>query len=104
MRLHISFDVGNAVYRDGDANIRSIEVANTLRSVARTVELNGTLGESSLRNTSRIIVDPNGNTVGRWTFVDDAAADINHVVVTRCLQQANRNEGQQNRKVVTDND
>ena len=91
MRLQLQFDVDNAVYRDGDANIRSIEVADTLRSVARIVEIHGTLGESSLRNASWLIVDPNGNTVGRWTFVDDS--DVKSLSLTGFPQHLLREDG-----------
>jgi len=105
MRLQLQFNVDNASYRDATNALLCDEVANTLRGAAEIIEKHGTLNEPLIEDATWLIVDPNGNTVGRWTFVDDSSAAIKDTdVVMRCLQQANRNLGQQNRKVVTDND
>ena len=72
MRLKLEFNVDNAVYRDDTDAVLCGEVAATLRKAADIVEMHGTQNEPSLRNASWLIVDPNGNTVGRWTFVDDS--------------------------------
>ena len=73
MRLHLEFNIDNAAYRKENEIIRLREVAATVHSVANNIELHSDRSDSSLRNASWLIVDPNGNTVGRWTFVDDSS-------------------------------
>lgn len=72
MRLKLEFDIDNAAYRKENEIIRLRTVAATVHSVANNIELHSDRSDSSLRNASWLIVDPNGNTVGRWTFVDDS--------------------------------
>lgn len=74
MRLHLEFNIDNAAYRRENEIILLREVAATVHSVANNIELHSDRSESSLRNASWLIVDPNGNTVGRWTFVDGRPA------------------------------
>jgi len=72
MRLHLQFDVDNAAYRDDTDALLCDEVAVTVRAAAEIIEQHGTLTQPIIRNASWPIFDHHGNTVGRWTFVDDS--------------------------------